>query len=233
MSEAAPHDCPHTERFATALCGSYFVQCSACKETLITIPWFSAESLLKGDLTVLRAESKDREKVAEGPAEVLVPHIREMLLYNERLALIGPHAVIAESQLGDIRNNSLEVQRSYFSELVSEHPRDETLPFALAQVLHELGNDPQANTCYDMAVAVAKRNWLRKLPLFLLPSLVAAFILWQQSFSPWWAIAAACVGPVFWCLIFRNRRRWLPIVGFMQRAEIAAKTDMRAALANR
>lgn len=230
MTSAPGTDCKHTERVAELHCGSYFVKCALCQETLITIPWFSAETLLAGNLTVHRTESPEREKVAEGPAEHLIPHIRHILMCYERLALTGPHAVINETQLGDIKNNSLTVQRDYFSHVVSVNPRDEFAPFALAQVLRELGDLQQADAHYDAGLAAANANWLRKLPLFALPSIVLAAILWQQSFAPWLCAIIGVVGPAMWLLIRRNRRRWLPMVGFAERAETAAKVDMAAAL---
>jgi hypothetical protein len=230
MTTGTEADCQHTERVAELLCGSYFVKCARCNDTLITIPWFSAETLLKGTLTVNRTETPEREKVAEGPAEHLVPHIRQILMYNERLALTGPHAVIAEEQLGDIKNNSLTVQRNYFSRVVSENPRDESAPFALAQVLRELGDEQKANAHYDAGIATANVNWLRKLPIFALPSMIVAAIMWQQSITPWLCAIVGLLGPAVWLFIRRNRQRWLPIVGFAQRAETAAKVDMAATL---
>ena len=230
MTIATDTACPHTERAAELLCGSYFVKCASCDSTLITIPWFSAETLLKGNLTVNRTECPGHEKVAEGPAEQLVPHIRQFLMYNERLALTGPHAVIKESQLGAIKNNSLAVQRDYFSKVAAANPRDETAPFSLAQVLRELGDEQTANTHYDAGIAAANANWLRKLPVFILPSVIVAAIMWQQSVAPWLCVIVGVLGPVAWLFIRRNRQRWLPIVGFTQRAETAAKVDMAAAL---
>jgi hypothetical protein len=231
MTQPAPQDCPHSNRVATAYCGSYFVKCAACGSTLITIPWFSAGPLLKGQLAVVRMESPNRDKVAEGPAEQLCPHIPEMLTHNERLELVGEHAVIPLSSLGDIKNNPLEVQKAYFSKLVDESPRDETLVFALAQVLREMGDDAAAVQRYDEGVAVANQNRFRRFPLYALPSLVAAAALWYFSFAPWLAVLVGLVGPTVWFLIYRNRQRWLPIVGFSQRAKIAARVDMVAALA--
>jgi len=200
---------------------------------LVTIPWFYAEPLLKGNLIVTRAEGIERERLAEGPAEHLVPHIRGMLMYNERLELTGPQAVIHESELGDLRNNPLEVQRDYFAKIIEENPRDDTMPFALAQVLRELGNKDEADNCYDRGISVGKRNWYRKLPFFLLPSVVAAPILWLLSFAPWLGIVVAVLGLGLWMYIFRNRQHWLPIVGMARRAEAAAHIDMAAALAQK
>lgn len=223
------HNCEHSDRFATLLCGSYFVQCAACDTTLITIPWFSVEPLLNGHLTLTRTEG-DREKVAEGPAEQLIPHIPQILACNERLVLTGSHAVVAEEQLGSINNNPLETQQLYFAKLIQEDPRDDSIPFALAQVLMELGEHEDANKCYDKALALGKQNWYRKLPLFLLPSVIVAVLLWKQQFTPLLIGIVAAIGPLLWLMIFRNRQHWLPIVGFGQRAEIAAQIDMMAAL---
>ena len=225
--------CQHTERVAELLCGSYFVKCAKCNDTLITIPWFSAEGILKGNLIVNRTETPERETVAEGPAEQLVPHIRQFLMYNERLALSGPHAVITETQLGDIKNNSLAIQRSYFSQVIAENPCDETAPFSLAQVMRELGDQQKANTYYDAGIAAGNANWLRKLPAFILPSVIAAAIMWQQAVAPWLCVIVGLVGPSLWLYIRRNRQRWLPMVGFAQRAETAGKVDMAAALSGK
>lgn len=222
-------NCEHSDRVASLFCGSYFVQCPACGATLITIPWFSAEQILKGRLTVNRTEG-DREKIAEGPAEQLFPYIRQLLASNVRLALTGPYAVVAHDQLGDIKNNPLETQRLYFERLAAEDPRDDSIPFALAQVLMELGEHETANACYDKALAMGKRNWYRKLPFFGIPSAVIGVILWQQQFALWLVGIASVLGPAIWLMIFRNRQRWLPIVGFGQRAETAAQIDMASAL---
>lgn len=228
MVKSSPN-CEHTDRFATLVCGSYFVQCTACHATLITIPWYSVESLLRGQLTLSRTEG-NRETLAEGPAEQLIPHIRQILACNERLALTGPYAVVTEDQLGSINNNPLEIQFLYYTELIREHPRDDSIPFALAQVLMELGEHEEAHRCYDKALALGKRNWYRKLSVFLLPSVIVAVVLWQQQFLPWLVGIVAAIGLLLWFMIFRNRQRWLPIAGFDQRAITAAQINMAEAL---
>lgn len=231
MTTDTPADCPHDVRNAQLYCGSYFVVCAACRRTLITIPWFSAAPLLSGSLKLARLESPQRETIAEGPAASLIPHVPQILMCGERLALTGEQAVINESQLGDIKNNSLEIQRDYFSRVVAANPRDEFAPFALAQVLRELGDHQQANATYDAAIDAANANWLLKLPAFALPSLVIAAVLWQQAFTPWLVGIVALLGPAFWLVIRRNRHRGLPSVGFAHRAATAAQIDMQAQLA--
>ena len=230
MTTTTHTNCQHSERFAELYCGSYFVNCNNCKETLITIPFNSAESLLKGHLIVSRTESPNREKVAEGPAEHLVPHIRQLLMHNERLSLSGSNAVISVSLLGYIKNNSLQIQLEYFTRALAENPHDESVPFSLAQILRELGEDQKANEYYDAGIKTANTKWLRKLPFFTLPSIIVAMVMWQQSIAPWLAIVVALTGPVVWFFIRHNRQRWLPIVGFDLRSETAAKIDMKATL---
>lgn len=231
MTTDAPADCPHDVRNAELYCGSYFVVCAACGRTLITIPWFSAEPLLKGDLTLTRLESPRRETIAEGPAHMLAHQIPQILMCGERLALSGEQAVINELQLGDIKNNSLEIQRDYFSRVVAANPHDECAPFALAQVLRELGDHQHANETYDAAIDAANAKWLRKLPVFALPSLAIAAVLWQQAVTLWLVGIVALMGPALWLVIRRNRHRELPSIGFAHRAATAAQVDMQAKLA--
>lgn len=228
---STPNTCSHSKRTATIQCGSYFVHCDDCAQTLITIPWFSAELLLKGNLKVFRAALPESDAVAEGSAELLVPHIRRVLACNEALRLAGEHAVIREDQLGNIKNNPLEIQKEYFTKLIKQNPNDETAPFALAQVIRELGSHEEADRWYDDGIARGKRNWFRKLPWFLVPTVAATALLLQQGFTPWLAAPVGLAGPALWLIIYRNRQRWLPLIGFSQRAETAARVDMAAAMA--
>jgi hypothetical protein len=229
MSTGTHPDCPHSERVAELFGHSYFVKCATCNDTLITIPWYSAETLLTGTLTVNRTESPGREKVAEGPAEHLVPHIGPLVV-SERLALTGQNAVINETQLGEIQNNSLTLQRDFFFRVVAENPRDETLPFALAQVLWEMGDKAAAKACYDAATATANARWFRRLPFFLLPTIIIAPVMWQLSIALWPAAFVGFAGIAFWLHIRRNRQRSLPEIGYWQRAEITANVDIAAEL---
>jgi len=230
MTTVKDTDCQHAQRVAEIFCGSYFVKCDLCNDTLITIPWFAAETLLRGRLRVNRLESPQREEVAKGAAKKLFPHIRQLLMYQERLALSGPQAVIDEAQLVDIKNNPLAVQQDYFSTAAAANPRDETSLFSLAQVVRELGDEEKANAYFDAGIALANANWLRKLPLFALPSIIVAGIMWLLSLPLWLCAIVTLVGPAVWGYIRRNRKHWLPVVGFHMRAETAAGVDMAAVL---
>jgi hypothetical protein len=162
-----------------------------------------------------------------------VPHIRQILTFSEPLRLVGDHAVLDAGQLGNIQNNPLATQRDYFARLCAADPADETLPFALAQVLREMGSEEEANRRYDQGIATVKRNWCWKSPWFFVPSLAGAAALWQQGFAPWLVGVVGLVGPLLWYRIYGNRLRWIPYVGFSQRAETAGKVDMAGALAGK
>lgn len=213
------------------LCGSYFVRCRSCGVNLLTIPWFSAERIFRGHLQVFRADSPKKELIAEGPADELVPYIRRYLQFNETLGLNGESAIITRDQLGSIQNNPLHIQRQFFSNLCTRNNSDESMPFALAQVVCEMGNQEEANKIFDNAIAKANRNWNRRLPLFAIASIGLSLILLWLQFSLWIVGLVGSVGPIAWWLIRRNRQHWVPAVGFMQRAEIAANTNMAEALA--
>jgi hypothetical protein len=187
--------------------------------------------LLSGELAVIRVESAKRETLAEGPAERVTPQIKDILMCGERMLLTGPNAVLEASQLGEVQNNPLEVQREYFAHLVAINPGYDSLPFALAQVLRELGHNVEPQLFYDAALATANRNWLRKLPFYVLPALAMEVFLWNQGYPPWAAVVVGVIGAGLWFQIHRNRQRWLPIRGFLERADAAAKVDMRAAMA--
>lgn len=187
------------------------------------VPWFSVRPLLRGELQLVRPEAPESPPLASGPPASLLDQLD--LRRSDELLIEGDDAVIDAEQLGDVKSNPLEIQKVYFGALVVENPTDDTLPFTYAQVLRELGEDREAEHWYDRGTALARSNWYRRLPLFLLPSLAAAFLLWHFSF-PILSALAGLTGPALWLYIYRNRRHWLPIVGFWRRAEIAANVDM-------
>lgn len=125
--------------------------------------------------------------------------------------------------------NSLEVQRIYFELVLRANPHDETIRFALAQVLKELGEEHAADACYDQGIAWANRQWLPRLFLFSAVTGLVSAGLWLAGVRWAWALVViAMLGPLAWWLIRRNRQHYLPQVGFMQRAQADQEVDMAA-----
>lgn len=122
---------------------------------------------------------------------------------------------------------TLEMQKDYFEVALQQDPADETVRFALAQVLKEMDLEAEANRLYDEGIAHLDRLWFPKLISFAAISVGIAVCLYLFV-VPWlWlAIPVALAGPVMWGVIRRNRRQWMPQVGFSQRASTLENADI-------
>lgn len=122
---------------------------------------------------------------------------------------------------------TLEMQKDYFELALQGNPADETVRFALAQVLKEMGREAEANRFYDDGIVNLDRLWFPKLIAFAAISIVIAVCLYLFV-VPWlWlAIPVALAGPVAWGFIRRNRHKWMPQVGFSQRANTLENVDI-------
>ncbi len=125
---------------------------------------------------------------------------------------------------------TLELQKDYFELALQTNPADETVRFALAQVLKEMGQEVEANRCYDEGIAHVNRLWLPKLFVFGYVSVVIAACLYLFVHWLWLAILVALAGPTAWAIMRRNRHKWMPQIGFGQRAETLKKVDISAEL---
>jgi len=122
---------------------------------------------------------------------------------------------------------TLELQKDYFELTLQTNPTHETLRFALAQVLKEMGQEVEANRLYDEGIAHLNRLWFPKLLAFGFISVLIAVCLYLFVVQRLWlAIPVALAGPVLWARIRHNRHEWMPQIGFGQRAGTLENVDI-------
>lgn len=122
---------------------------------------------------------------------------------------------------------TLELQKEYFELVLRMDPAHETIRFSLAQVLKEMGQEVEANRFYEEGIAHVNRLWFPKLFIFGYVSVViaACFYVFVVPWV-WLSILVVLAGPAAWGFIRRNRHKWMPQIGFEQRAETLKYVDI-------
>ena len=124
-------------------------------------------------------------------------------------------------------NHSLELQREYFKLALRIEPASETVRFALARVLKDLGQDEEAARMFDEGIRHANSVWFPRLFAFTGVSVIVALLGWVAGLrSPWLIAPLAALGPLLWLLIHHNRQKSLPSIGYWERENLVESLNM-------
>lgn len=137
---------------------------------------------------------------------------------------------MAEQPTETETESSPEEVLAFIELLLKLHPEDEMLRFARSLALCKTGDQAAADLAFAEGIAHLDQLWMPKLRWFAGASLLLVVILLLLGIViPLVLIPAALLGPLVWYWVLRNRRRYVPPIGFSLMDNIANRTDLREA----